>query len=152
MPEQHGGGLRRGQHRLRLDAALELLVQTFNRVRGARALPLVGRQPREREELLAGFLQAVGDGAAFEPPFANEVFATRCHFLRVLRVDHVSEVRADLLCQPLQSMRNQITEFVHRAALYENIRLQTSERLLEPRRPAATLHLRWDQDQGRRDP
>ena len=42
-PEQHGGGLRRGQHRLCLDAALELLVQPLDRIgnwyedRGARS-------------------------------------------------------------------------------------------------------------------
>ena len=39
-PEQHGRGLRRGQHGLRLDAALELLVQPLDRVGGPRRLPL----------------------------------------------------------------------------------------------------------------
>ena len=41
-PEQHGGGLRRRQHSLRLDPPLELLVQPLDGVRGARALPLSG--------------------------------------------------------------------------------------------------------------
>src|SRR5262249_46239724 len=36
-PDQHGSGLRRGQHRLRLDAARELLAQPLNRIRGARS-------------------------------------------------------------------------------------------------------------------
>ncbi len=48
-PEQHGGGLGRRQHRLRLDAALELLMEAFDHVGGARALPLAERQPGKRE-------------------------------------------------------------------------------------------------------
>src|SRR5215471_10286990 len=38
--EQHGRGLGRGQHRLGLDPAFELLVEPFNRVGGSRTLPL----------------------------------------------------------------------------------------------------------------
>ena len=66
-PEQHGGGVCRWQHGLRLDPALELLVEPFDRVCSARATPLARRQTREGEEPIAGFLQAVrnrGDGAA----------------------------------------------------------------------------------------
>src|SRR5262245_3122905 len=37
----------------------------------ARALPL--------RAVAAGFFQAVGDGATFEAPFADEGLATRCH-------------------------------------------------------------------------
>ena len=65
-PEQHRGGLCRGQDGLGLDPALELLVQAFDRIGGARALPLARRQPRECEQPFAGFLQAVGDGAVLE--------------------------------------------------------------------------------------
>ncbi len=39
-PEQHGCGLRRGQHGLRLDAPLELFMQPLNGVRGPCRLPL----------------------------------------------------------------------------------------------------------------
>jgi hypothetical protein len=34
-PEQHGSSFRRWQHRLRLDFALELLVQSLDFIRGA---------------------------------------------------------------------------------------------------------------------
>ena len=59
-PEEHRCGFRRGQHGLGLDASLEFLVQPLDRIGGARALPLARRQPRESEEAVAGFLQAVG--------------------------------------------------------------------------------------------
>jgi hypothetical protein len=62
-PEQHRCRLGRGQHGLRLDAPLELQMQTLDGVGGARRLPLFDVQPREREELVAGFLQAGGDGS-----------------------------------------------------------------------------------------
>src|SRR5262249_24212375 len=39
-PEQHGRGLGRGQPRLGLEPAFELLVEPFNRVGGSRTLPL----------------------------------------------------------------------------------------------------------------
>jgi len=35
-----------------------------------KAAPLTWRQTRQRDEPIAGFLQAVGDGAMLEPPFA----------------------------------------------------------------------------------
>src|SRR3954467_11717685 len=74
-PEQHRGGLGRGQHRLGLDPALEFLVKPLDGVGGSGRLPLAGRQSGEGEELLAGLLQAVGDGPALEPPLAQEGFA-----------------------------------------------------------------------------
>src|ERR1700757_2639040 len=42
-PEQHRRGLGRGQHRLGFDPALELFVEPFDRIGGARALPLAER-------------------------------------------------------------------------------------------------------------
>src|SRR6516165_7046553 len=61
-PEQHGGGLGGRQNRLCLDAALELLMEPFDRIRGACALPLAERQPSEGEEPITGLLQAVSAG------------------------------------------------------------------------------------------
>jgi hypothetical protein len=62
-PEQHGGGFRAGQNRLRLDPALELLWQflmvslsNHDRVRRADRLPLALWEAREGEELVARFL------------------------------------------------------------------------------------------------
>lgn len=74
-PEQHGGGFGAGQHGLGIDAALEFLMQGLDRVRGTDRLPLVRRETREGEQPVASLLQAVGDGAAFEPPFADERLA-----------------------------------------------------------------------------
>jgi hypothetical protein len=45
----------------------ELLVQSVDRIGGPRAPPLARRQSCEGEKLVAGFLQAVGDGAVLEP-------------------------------------------------------------------------------------
>ena len=82
-PEQHGGSLCGWQHGLRLDPPLELLVQSFDRICCSRALPLARRQPSEGEQPIAGFFQAVGDGAMFEPPFADERLAAGFYFFRV---------------------------------------------------------------------
>ena len=71
-PEQHGAGVRRWQHGLCFDPSLELFVQPLDRVGGANAAPLAWRQMGEGEEPVADFLQAVGDGAMLEPPFADE--------------------------------------------------------------------------------
>ena len=58
--------------RLRFDPSFELLVQPLDRVCGPRAAPLARRQSGESEEPVAGFLQAVGDGAVLELPLADE--------------------------------------------------------------------------------
>jgi hypothetical protein len=42
----------------------------LDHVGGADAAPLARRQPREGDEPITGFLQAVGDCAMLEPPFA----------------------------------------------------------------------------------
>ena len=59
-PKQHGCGLGRGQHRLGFYPTLELLMEPFDRVGGACALPLAAGQPGKGEEPVAGFLEAVG--------------------------------------------------------------------------------------------
>ena len=59
---------------------------------------LVG-QPGEGEQPVAGFFQAVGHGAAFQPPFANERLAARFDLLRCLGIDHVVVIGGDFLMQ-----------------------------------------------------
>src|SRR5512143_4270920 len=54
-PEEHGGGLWRRQDGLSLDAALELLVQPFDGIGGARRAPLAGRQAGEGEQPVTRF-------------------------------------------------------------------------------------------------
>lgn len=59
------------QDGLRLDPSLEFLVQAFDGVRGSDRFPLALREARESEQSISRFLQAVGDGATFEPPFSR---------------------------------------------------------------------------------
>jgi hypothetical protein len=60
---------------------LELLMQTLDRVRCSCASPLARRQAGEGEEAVAGFLQAVGDGAMTQPPRADEGLTAGLDFL-----------------------------------------------------------------------
>jgi hypothetical protein len=106
--EQHGGGVCRWQHGLRLDLALDFLVEPFDRVCSARAAPLARRQTREGEEPIAGFLQAVGDGFVFEPPLANEGFASRFDLFARVRLDHFVVVVDDFLMRTLRGVREEI--------------------------------------------
>ena len=92
-PKQHGGGIGRWQHGLGLDPSLELLVQSLNGIGGAHAAPLTWWQTREGEEQVTSFLQAVGDGAVLEPPFADEGLAAGLDLLAGGGIDHVVVVR-----------------------------------------------------------
>src|SRR5271155_4720385 len=96
-PEQHGGGFGAGQDSLGLYPALEFFVQSLDRVRGSDRLPLARREPRECEQLVARFLQAVGDGAAFEAPLADERLAPGLDLAARRGVDHVAVVVRDFL-------------------------------------------------------
>jgi SNF2-related domain len=115
-------------------ATLELLVQALDRIRGACAAPLAWRQTGEGEEPVAGFLQAVCDGAMLEPPFAHEGLASRLNFLARGRVDHVVVVGGDLLVQALGRMCQQVAMLVDGAALDRNAVPDGGDRVLEPRR------------------
>jgi hypothetical protein len=61
-----------GSTGLCFDPSCELLVQALNCIRRPRAAPLARRQAGEGEQTVAGFLQAVRDGAVLEPPLADE--------------------------------------------------------------------------------
>src|SRR6266851_1089692 len=71
-PEQHGGGVCRRQHGLGLDPSPELFVQSLDCIRGAYAAPLARRQAGESEQAFSRLIQAVGNSAMLEPPFADE--------------------------------------------------------------------------------
>ena len=92
------------------------------------------RKAREGEQLVARFLQAVGDGAAFEPPFADERLSSRFDLLLRRGIDHVFVVVRDFLVQPLGRMGEQIAVLVHRAALDRHVGPQRRQRLFEARR------------------
>src|SRR5438046_2558517 len=133
-PEQHGRGVRRWQQGLRLDASLELFVQPLDRVGGASAAPLTWRQPGKGEEPVAGFLQALGNGAVLEPPFVEEGLAARRDLLTRRRVDHVVVIGGDLIVQTLGCVRQQVPVLVDRAALDRYAVPDGGDRVLEPRR------------------
>src|SRR6202008_3059900 len=66
-PEQHRRCICRWQHGLRFDPALELFVQTFDRVRCSRTSPLARRQAREGEKASARFLHTTRHRAGAYP-------------------------------------------------------------------------------------
>ena len=70
-----------GRPHMRLDPALELFMQAFDCIRSADGFPLAWRKAREGEQLVASLLQAVGDGGAFQVPFANERLSFRFDLL-----------------------------------------------------------------------
>src|ERR1700682_6319261 len=70
-PEQHSRRFRRGYNGLSFDPALELLVQSFDCIRGPDRFPLALGEAREGEELIASLFQTGGPCGAFQPPLAK---------------------------------------------------------------------------------
>ena len=96
-------------------------MQSLDRVRGSDRFPLAGREPCECEQLVAGFLQTVGDGATFEAPFADERLAPGLDLAARRGVDHVAVVVRDFLVQALRGMGEEIAMLVHGAALDSHV-------------------------------
>ena len=93
------------------------------------------REAREGEQLVAGFLEAVGDGAAFEAPFADERLAPGLDPAARRGVDHVAVVVRDFLVQALGRVGEEIAMLVHGAALDSHVGPQRRRhRLFEARR------------------
>src|SRR5882762_2820919 len=104
-----------------------------------RSIALVVRTLRHwlggsRVQAVAGFLQAVGNGAVFEAPLADEGLATDRDLLGRRRVDHVVVIRGDLFVQPLGGMGEQVPVLVDRAALNRHAVPDRGDGLVEPRR------------------
>src|SRR5450631_3267184 len=93
-----------------------LIVQSFDRIGSPRAPPLARRQSCEGEQPVTGFLQAVGDGAVLEPPFAVEGHAARLDLLTRRCIDHIVVIRGDLVMQALWRVREKVPVLVDRAA------------------------------------
>src|SRR5207342_3016107 len=104
------------------------------RIRGAHAAPLARRQPGEGEQSFACFLEAVGDGAVLEAPFADEGLATGLDFLPRGRIDHVVVIRCDLVMKALGRMCQQVPVLVNRAALNWHAVPDGGDGLVEPGR------------------
>src|SRR5580658_10907255 len=94
------------------DPSLELLVQSFGRIGGPRAPPLARRKSCEGEQPVAGFLQAICDGAVLEPPFADEGLAARLGLLTRRRIDHIVVICGDLVMQALWRVREKVPVLV----------------------------------------
>src|SRR5205807_9690572 len=90
------------------------------------------RQASEGEEAVAGFLQAVGDGAVLEPPLADEGLAACLDFLGRGGVDHVSVVGGDLVVQTLGRMGEQVPVLMNRASLHRHAAPNSRNRLVQP--------------------
>ena len=116
-PEQHAGGLGTRQQALRLDPALELLVQPLDGVRRPDRFPLIGRIEQEGEQVGSRLLKAGGDRRALQPPLAHERLSPGFDRLDRLGVDHVGVVGADLVVQLLWCMGKEVAMFMHRAPL-----------------------------------
>src|SRR5258708_39616759 len=97
-----------------LDPSFEFLVQPLDCIGGAQTAPLARRQAREGEQAFSCLLQAVGNGAMLEPPFADEGLAAHGYLLRGRRIDHVVGIRGDLVVQALPGMSQQVSVLVDR--------------------------------------
>jgi len=71
------------------------------------------REAREGEQPIPRFLQAVGDGATFEPPFAKEGFSLGLDLLAGGGVNHVVVIGRDLLMQPVRRVGEQVAMLVN---------------------------------------
>ena len=121
-------------------------MQPLDRIGRARAAPLARRQSCEGEQPIAGFLQAVGDGAVLKPPLADEGLAADFNLLARGGVDHVGVVGGDLLVQALGGVREEIAMLVNRAALDRHAVRDDGDGLVEPRAPSTM------RNSGRRKP
>jgi hypothetical protein len=91
-------------------------------------------QAYEAEQAVSCFLQAVGNGAMLEPPFADKGLAANGDLLRRRRIDHVVVVCGNLVMQALRSVRKQVSVLVDRAALHRHAVPDRGDGVVEPRR------------------
>ena len=89
------------------------------------------RKAREGEKAISRFLQAVGDGFAFEPPFSQEGFALGLDVFGCGGIDHVVVIGRDLLMQPVGRMGEQVAMLVYGAALDRRVGPERRERLIQ---------------------
>ena len=86
---------------------------------------------REGEQSISRFFQAIGDGATFEPPFADEGLSLRLNLLLRLGVNHVVVVGRDFLVQPVWRVGEKVAVLVHGAALNRHVGPKRRERLIK---------------------
>ena len=103
----------------------------FNCIRCADRFPLTFREPREGKQLVARFLQAIGDGAAFHPPFADERLALRLDLPLRAGVDHIVVIGGNFFMQPVRRMSEKIAMFMHRTAWDRHVAPERGKSFLE---------------------
>ena len=91
---------------------------------------LGGRRVKANSASPASF-QAVGDGAVFEAPFADERLPPRFDLLGRGRVDHVGVISGDLFVQAFRRVGEQIAMLMHGAALNRHAVPHRGDRLVE---------------------
>src|SRR5213593_4489943 len=97
--QQEQRAVRRGQHRLRLDPPAELLDDALDDVGGAQPLPLAFREAVEREQLVAGLVEALDHRGAPLLPFGRELEPRPPRCPLVLGVDDLAVVLAELVVE-----------------------------------------------------
>ena len=138
-PEQHRCGLGRGQHRLGLDPAFELLMEPLDRVGGVCALPLTAGQSDKGEEAVTGFLRPP---PCIERPFADEGSQALLDLRGRGGVDYVCIVGRDLFMQPIERVGRLVSVLMDRAALGRPVAPEGSQRLLEPGRTTVPFRIK----------
>src|SRR6188474_2597960 len=98
------------------------------------ASPLARRQTGGGEEEVAGFLQAVGDGAMTQPPLTDEGLTAGLDSLGRGGVDHVNVIGGDLVVQALGRMREQVPVLMDRTPLNRHAVPDRGDCLFQPRR------------------
>ena len=89
------------------------------------------REAREGEQSISRFLQAVGDGATFKPPFSKEDFSLGLDLLPGVGVNYVVVVGRHFLVQAVRRVGEQVAVLVHGAALDRRLRPKRRKRLIE---------------------
>jgi len=76
-----------------IDPALELFVQSFDRIRSPDRFPSAHREAREGEEPVTRLFQARSGRRAFQPPFSDESFVLRLDLLLRVGIDQILVIR-----------------------------------------------------------
>src|SRR2546427_2472491 len=101
-----------GQHRLRLDPPAELLDDALDDVGGAQPLALTLREAIDREQLVAGLVEALDHRWAPLLPFGGEAQPLPPGRPLVLGVDDLAIVLAQLVVESLGRVRFQVAQLV----------------------------------------
>jgi hypothetical protein len=72
-------------------------VQAFDGIGCSYRFPLAFGEAREGEQSISRFFQAIGDGATFEPPFADKDLSLRLNLLPIVTYDDLTQMGDEYL-------------------------------------------------------